>query len=76
VKIAMTRDEPPFNPARAIQLIRLIPAPILAAIAGFALTKAVGFDSLWPELAGAIAGGYVLGVIARRSGQRRDSDAA
>ena len=62
----MTRNEPPFNGARALQLIRLIPAPILAAIAGFALCKAVGLDGPWPELAGAIAGGFVLGRIARR----------
>ncbi len=64
--MAMTRDEPPFNTARALRLIRLIPGPILAAIAGFALIKAVGIGGLWPELAGAIAGGYVLGLIARR----------
>ncbi|WP_421786103.1 hypothetical protein [Hyphobacterium sp.] len=62
----MTRDEPPFNTGRALQLIRLIPAPILAAIAGFALLKAIGIGGFWPELAGAVSGGYVLGLIARR----------
>jgi len=50
-----------------MRMIRLIPAPILAAIAGFAILKALGLDGPWPELAGAIAGGYVLGVIARRA---------
>ncbi|WP_394694234.1 hypothetical protein [Hyphobacterium sp.] len=56
-----------MNTANALRMIRLIPAPILAAIAGFALVKAIGLDGPWPELAGAIAGGYVLGVIARRA---------
>lgn len=50
-----------------MQMIRLIPAPILAAIAGYAMLKALGLDGPWPELAGAIAGGYVLGVVARRA---------
>ncbi|MEE2527107.1 hypothetical protein V0U79_12075 [Hyphobacterium sp. HN65] len=63
----MTRNEPPFSAPRALHLIRLIPGPILAAIAGFAAMKAIGITGPWPELAGAIAGGYVLGVIARRS---------
>ncbi|PIW29433.1 MAG: hypothetical protein COW29_06440 [Rhodobacterales bacterium CG15_BIG_FIL_POST_REV_8_21_14_020_59_13] len=63
----MNRNEPHFDPARAMRMIRLIPAPILAAIAGFALLKALGLDAPWPELAGAIAGGYVLGVVARRA---------
>lgn len=63
----MTRNEPPFNASRALHLIRLIPGPILAAIAGFAAMKAFGFEGPWPELAGAIAGGYVLGVLARRN---------
>lgn len=56
-----------MNTANALRMIRLIPAPILAAIAGFALVKAIGLDGPWPELAGAITGGYVLGVIARRA---------
>lgn len=55
-----------MNTANTLRMIRLIPAPILAAVAGFALLKALGLDGPWPELAGAIAGGYVLGVIARR----------
>lgn len=63
----MSRNEPHFDPARAMQMIRLIPAPILAAIAGYAMLKALGLDGPWPELAGAIAGGYVLGVVARRA---------
>ncbi|WP_421792174.1 hypothetical protein [Hyphobacterium sp.] len=66
----MTRNEPPFSPVRALRMIRLIPAPILAAIAGFAAMRALGFDGYWPELTGAIAGGYVLGVVARKSAAR------
>lgn len=66
----MTRDEPPFSTLRALRVIRLIPAPILAAIAAYAALRAVGVEGLWPELAGAIAGGYVLGVVTRRSAAR------
>jgi hypothetical protein len=62
----MNRNETPFSPANALQMIRLLPAPILAAIGGFAAAKAIGISAPWPELIGAIAGGYVLGVVARR----------
>jgi hypothetical protein len=62
----MNRNETPFSPANALQMIRLLPAPILAAIAGFAAARALGIAAPWPEIIAAIAGGYVLGVVARR----------
>ncbi|GJL97992.1 MAG: hypothetical protein DHS20C06_18090 [Hyphobacterium sp.] len=63
----MIRNETPFSPAKALQMIRLLPAPILAAIGGFAAAKALGITTPWPEVIAAIAGGYVLGVVARRT---------
>jgi hypothetical protein len=62
----MNGNEPFLNTQRAGRLIRLIPAPILAAIAAYAALRALGVEGMWPEIAGAIAGGYLLGVIARR----------
>jgi hypothetical protein len=60
------RPEPrPLKPS-AGGAIRGVPAAILAAVTVYFFLSYVGSAAPWPELAGAIAGGFVLGRVTRR----------
>jgi len=58
-------DPQPGLPGMAAMLRRL-PAPLFLALGAFAAMKAVSAPDPWPALAGAIAGGWLLGRLTRR----------
>lgn len=49
-----------------LAMLRRLPAPLFLALGIFAALKAIEAPEPWPALAGAIAGGWLLGRLTRR----------